>query len=217
MFWSWIEAASGRNPRAGKSLLGVFLVLVVFSAPLVAQRGFLIKAVNLAAMETEAALILQGRVTGVRVEPHPEFKNLRTAVITVQVQKVLKGQAGGTYTWREYLHDIRDNARNLMYKPGQEYLLLMIRPSRYGLSSPAGHSQGVFRIRRDPQGNQFVVNGRNNAGLFKGIEVQAPKVKERLSAAALRVVATHREGSLSIDRVTEILKALSQRKPRGIK
>lgn len=214
MFWNRKEAVSGRSPRAGESLLGVFLALVVFSSSLAAQRGFLVKAVNLAEMEAEAAIILKGRVTDVRVEPHPEFNNLRTAVITVQVQKVFKGQAGDTYTWREYLQDIRDNASNLMYKPGQEYLLLLIRPSRYGLSSPAGQSQGVFRIRRDAQGNQFVVNGRNNLGLFKDMEVQAPEINEQLSASALQMVSTHRRGALPMGSVVEVVKALSARKSR---
>lgn len=214
MFWNRKAAVSGNLSGAGKALLGVFLTLVFCSAPLAAQRGFLVRQVNLAEMETEAAIILQGRVTSVRVEPHPEFKNLRTAVITVQVQKVFKGEPVSTYTWREYLQDIRDNAKNLLYKPGQEYLLLMIQPSRYGLSSPAGHAQGVFRVRRDAQGNQFVVNGRNNLGLFKDMEVQAPKVKERLSAAARQMVSTHRQGALPMGSVLEVVKALSARKSR---
>lgn len=219
MFWNYKEAASGRFsneslPKEGKVLLGIFLALVFCSAPLLAQRGFLVKAVNLAEMETEAAIILKGRITDVRVEPHPEFNNLRTAVITVQVQKVFKGELVTTYTWREYLQDIRDNASNLMYKPGQEYLLLLIRPSRYGLSSPAGQSQGVFRVRRDAQGNQFVVNGRNNVGLFKDMEVQAPQINEQLSVSALQMVSTHRRGALPMGSVVEVVKALSARKSR---
>lgn len=81
---------------------------------------------------------MRGHVVSARVEPHPEFQNLRTVVVTFQVEEVLKGQADETVTFRQFIWDIRDRYNAAGYRKGQYLLLLMTKPSPYGLSSPVG-------------------------------------------------------------------------------
>ncbi len=114
------------------------LLMVVGAAPLGAQRGALTLPQNLGEMADEAATIVRGRVASVRVEPHPDFPNLKTVVVTLRVDEVLKGQVGETFTFRQFIWDIRDRSNAAGYGKAQHLLLLITRPSPYGLSSPVG-------------------------------------------------------------------------------
>ncbi|MDA2914765.1 hypothetical protein MYX77_12590, partial [Acidobacteriia bacterium AH_259_A11_L15] len=148
----------------------LFVIVGLLVPPAQAQRGGLTIPQNLAELVEEAATIVRGRVISARAEKHPQFKNLDTVVVTLEVSDVLKGSAGPTFTFRQFVWDIRDVHSKLGYGKGGEFLLLMIKPSQYGLSSPAGLEQGRFRIRRDPQGREFAVNGAGNAGLFRNFD-----------------------------------------------
>ena len=154
--------------RAHLLLLFCMGLALIFSPPaLQAQRGALTLQQNLGELVGQAHTILRGRVVGARMEPHPEFTNHHTVVITLQVEETLKGQAGPSFSFRQYIWDIRDRYDAAGYKKGGELLLLLTRPSPYGLSSPVGLEQGRFRIQRDQQGNRYAVNGAGNAGLFR--------------------------------------------------
>jgi hypothetical protein len=52
---------------------------------------------------------------------------------------------------------------------GQEYLLFTTRPSSIGLSTMVGLSQGAFKIMTIDK-EDYVVNGLNNQGLFRGMD-----------------------------------------------
>lgn len=56
---------------------------------------------------------------------------------------------------------------------GQEYLLLITTPSRVGLSTVVGLSQGVFRLY-DESDTQLAVNALNNRGLAAGMKGPVP-------------------------------------------
>jgi hypothetical protein len=93
-------------------------------------------------------------------------------VVTLQVEDSLKGTAHSVYTFRQAVIDRRDQQQMLGYRAGQHVLLLLIRPSVYGLSSPAGMQQGRFALRTLPDTSLEAVNGVGNGGLFRGIETQ---------------------------------------------
>ena len=129
----------------------LLIVACIATAPAFAQRGALTVPRNLDQLTDRAADIVRGTVLSAHVEKHPELTNLDTVVVTLRVSETLKGQAIGTYTFRQYIWDVRDRYDNAGYRKGQELLLLMNEPSRYGLTSPVGIEQGRFRIHRDEQ------------------------------------------------------------------
>src|SRR5689334_6672897 len=85
-------------------LLTLVLSAVIFEVSY-GQDGAIVRPQNLAQMTDEAAIILRGRVVSVRMEPHPQLTNLQTAVVTLQVDQVLKGQSAQTFSFRQFTWD----------------------------------------------------------------------------------------------------------------
>lgn len=191
-------------------LLPLFLALFSLGFPLslAAQRGVRMVHRNLAEMVDEAETIVHGQVVSVDAESHPQFANLRTVVVTLQVNEILKGRSGSFLTFRQFVLDPRDLDTRLGYKPGQALLLLLIRPSPYGLSSPTGLDQGRFLLHADGAGEFRALNGNNNAGLFRDIAKKVPRLQERLSDPAQVVVSQHSAGPVSYRYLREIIRAL---------
>jgi hypothetical protein len=52
---------------------------------------------------------------------------------------------------------------------GRDYLFVLTRPSRVGLSTTVGLGQGLFELRGRP-GQEQAVNDANNLGLFNGLQ-----------------------------------------------
>lgn len=154
-----------------RSLLRPFYpgLLLLLCASCLAQRGALTVPRNLAQLTAQSAVIVHGRVAAVRVEPDPQLTHLHTVVVTLNVSETLKGKAGKTFTFRQFIWDMRDIKDAAGYRKGQELLLLMNPPTSYGLSSPAGLGQGRFRILQDASGERVAVNERGNQGLFRGL------------------------------------------------
>ena len=78
-------------------------------------------------MVQEAETVVHGYVNSVKVEPHPELKNLTTVVVSMQVASMLKGKPGKTFQFRQYIWDPRDRLDAAQYRKGQELLLLSRR------------------------------------------------------------------------------------------
>ena len=117
---------------------------------------------------------MRGHVVSAVVEPHPQFANLQTVLVTVSVAKVLKGNAPALFTFRQFVWDARDVAEAAGYRKSSELLLFLNPVSEYGLTSPVGLDQGRFRIVRDAKkGIAYAVNGRSNLGLFTDVESKA--------------------------------------------
>ncbi len=163
---------------------------------------------NLAELVEEADTIVLGRVLNARSEKHPEFQNLNTVVVTLQVSETWKGSAGATLTFRQYVWDFRDALTALGYRKGQEVLLLLTRPSEYGLSSTAGLQQGRFRILRDPQGNRQAVNGFDNRGLFREFASQMRQKGVVLTPRAAGLVQRHQRGPVALDELKSLVRQL---------
>ena len=188
------------------------LILLVAAAalapPALAQRNARTLQRNLAEMVGDAYTIVAGRVVAVRNEVHPQYQNIHTVVVTLEVSDVWKGKADKEFIIRLFVDDYFDRQSSLGYRVGHQVLLFMTQPSHAGMSSPAGLEQGRFRVQQDAQGNQVVVNGLNNLGLFRNISHKAPKLSTQVSEPARRVLAEHRSGPIRYDTLKEMVRTL---------
>ena len=188
----------------------LLLVACLAAAPVFAQRGAMTVPRNLDQLTDRAADIVRGTVVSAHVEKHPELTNLDTIVVTLRVRETLKGSAQGTFTFRQYIWDIRDRYDAAGYRKGQDVLLLMIAPSPYGLSSPAGMDQGRFRIERDRSGREMAVNGTGNLRLFDGLRAEADKEGVALTAKQASVIAKHREGPVDLAELSAMIREFAR-------
>lgn len=183
-------------------------VLALFATPLLAQRGALTKPRNLAELVAQSHLIVRGRVVSAQLEPHPELRNLPTVVVTIFVEQVWKGEAGKTFTFRQFAWDIRDRHETLGYRKGQSVVLLMNRPTQLGLSSPAGLEQGRFLVTRGADGRETAVNGHGNAGLFHRVATQMEKRGLRMPGQMSSMLAKESPGPLWVDDLRNLVTLL---------
>lgn len=184
----------------------LILAAVLFATPAVAQRGALTIPRNLEQLTDRASDVVRGTVISAHVEKHPELTNLDTVVVTLRLSDTLKGPAQGTFTFRQFIWDVRDRKDAAGYRKGQELLLLMIAPSRYGLSSPAGLEQGRFRIERDRNGREMAINGVGNFKLFEGLDAGTQSAIS-LSSRQASLVAKHRKGAVDAAELTAMIRA----------
>jgi hypothetical protein len=120
----------------------------------------------------------------------------------------LKGPAQRDFTFRQYVWDLRGRMGEASYRKGDDLLLLMIEPSRYGLSSPAGMGQGRFLVTRDASGREFAVNGTGNARLFEGMREAEPGKAAALSANSAHLLATHRQGPIEAAPLARLIREI---------
>jgi hypothetical protein len=197
----------GAMARASMRTL-LLSILLAFAAPAWAQQGALTVPRNLQQLTERAAHIVRGNVVGARMERHPEL-GLPVLAVTLRVRETLKGPAQQTFTFRQYVWDVRDRMDAASYRKGDDVLLFMIAPSRYGLSSPAGMVQGRFRITRDGLGREQAVNGHGNAGLFEGMETQVAKDGVILSPASARLLQRPPRGPLEARELMGLVRDLA--------
>jgi hypothetical protein len=188
----------------------LLLAMVVCVAPAWAQSSALTIPRNLEQLTSRSAVIVRGTVISARVEKHPQLTALDTVVVKMQVRETLKGQTGSTFTFRQYVWDLRDSKNVAGYMKGQDLLLMMIAPSEYGLSSPAGLEQGRFVISRDRKGREVAMNGYGNLKLFDGIGAQVAAKGIPLSARTAGLVQKHVTGPVEIRDLTALIRELAQ-------
>jgi len=207
-----LAALTSTNPRPPrtKRVWGAAFLTLLLASPLAAQRGALTLPRSLDQLVDQAATIIRGHVVSARVERHPTLTNLHTIVVTLRVHQTFKGQAGQTFTFRQYIWDVRDRYDAAGYRKGQHLLLLMNPPTRYGLSSPAGLGQGRFRILVDRQGREYALNGHANAGLFRQMSQRLEKRGLPLPPAMTRMVTQHRSGPVQLDDLQNLIRTLAR-------
>lgn len=188
----------------------VLLAACAMASAAFAQRGVMTVPRNLEQIVAGSSDIVRGRVLSARVEKHPELSNLDTLVVTLKLSETVKGGARGTYTFRQYLWDLRDVRDAAGYYKGQEYILLMNAPSRYGLTSPVGMEQGKFRVVPDGTGRAMAVNGRGNALLMQGVPAQLARSGTVLPQQAAALVAKHQHGPIPADDLVGLIRELVQ-------
>jgi len=179
----------------------------MFSPVAHAQHSTLAAQRSLDVLAERAETIVRGHITGAHVEPHPQLTNLMTLSVTMRVDAVLKGSAGKTLTFREYVWDVRSKYTN-SYKKGQEVLLLLNKTSEYGLTSTAGMEQGRFDIVRTADGKATAVNGMNNVGLFKGVSQAAAQKGITLSARTKTLVQGPGSGPVALADLEDAIRSL---------
>ncbi len=207
------DCASPKASRVRATL--VILVLVLLSAippQARAQRGAVVRTRNLAELTEQAQTIVVGRVVSARVEPHPQFKNLQTVLVSVAVSDTLKGSSVQTLTFRQYIWDPRDIDHKAGYARGQELLLFLNAENQYGLTSPAGLDQGRFAILRISSGKASAVNGHDNRNLFAGMAEIATTA--RMSARSRSLLITPAAGPVLLDDLRGAIRELAAGGPR---
>jgi hypothetical protein len=187
-------------PRVG-AILPLFCSLVLV-CPVYSQSNAVTLPRNLEQLVSESDSIVQGRVTSVSLEPHPQLSKLLMVVVTVQVEETLKGQNASTYTFQQ----------KMGYHAGQHLLLAMIRPSAYGLNSPAGVQQGRFEISSGPDGKARAINGFANAGLFRGMDSQLKAVRSQLSPKTVEMFDQQKSGPLALEDLKILIRTLALEK-----
>lgn len=193
-----VHTANGvQRSCASRGLILVRLAILTawFAAtasPLSAQVEALTRPVNLATLARRAEVIVQGRVISARQEPLPGYPNIRTVVITVEVEKMLRGPSVARFTFRQYLGGggARRGLVKSGYASGEQVLLFLPGESSYGLRSPLGLEQGHFLIRRGPKGQDLVANQLGNAGLFRNVPEAAQRAGLKLDDDQLRLAST---------------------------
>ena len=199
--------------RFAKALL--LTLIVLFTLPSFAQHSSLAAQRPLDVLADRAETIVRGHIVGAHMEPHPQLKNLMTVAVTIQVDSVLKGSAGKTLTFRQYVWDVRDRYNTNGYLKGQEMLLLLNPVSEYGLTSPAGMEQGRFRIVRTSDGNATAINGMNNAGLFNGVAQAAAQKGVTLSVRAKTMVQQTANGPVALADLEDAIRSLTKSTARA--
>jgi hypothetical protein len=91
-------------------------------------------------------------------------------------------------------------------------LLLLNRPTPYGLVSPAGLDQGRFLIRRNAQGEDETSNAAGNAGLLRGLDPELRRRGVRLSPSLAQKVAAASAQPLELGELRELLRVFAEAK-----
>lgn len=189
-------------------LLCLGLLLATGFSATSAHAQFLYRQLSLPELAQRAAIIVQGRVIEARYEGHPDYPHVSTVLVTLQVERMLRGPASELLSFRQYNPPLEARAGKRGYAVGQRLLLFLPPPSRYGLSSPLGGDQGRFQIWRDAQGTELVQNARGNAGLFRNVAEAAAKAGISLSPAQVQIAATPR-GAVPLEDFVEIVRLFS--------
>jgi len=188
--------------------LGFAALLLVALHADSAKAQFLYRHIDLPYLAEQAATIVQGRVVEVRYEGHPDYPHVSTVFVTLEVERMLRGNPAERFSFRQYLAGPLARMGKPEYAVGQRLLLFMTRESNYGLSAPIAREQGRFRILRDRQGNELVANGYGNAGLFRNVPEAAGKAGVSLPPAQLRMARTER-GPVPLEDFVELVRSLS--------
>jgi hypothetical protein len=162
---------------------------------------------NLVDLVKQADTIIRGRVMGVTDGIDP--RGIPYTEVTIHVAESIKGQVSGTYRFRQFgllkPRKLDDGRVNLMVTPaawptyakGEEAILFLRKPAAWtGLQTTAGLGQGKFTVSVGGAVNQF-----NNAGLFKGVEIDAKLIGD----TDRRLIATQ-SGALNALGFTALLK-----------
>src|SRR3990172_7963550 len=178
--------------------------------PAQAQRGGLAAQQTLVDLVERAGTIIHGHVVSARVEPRPDFPNLTTVVVTLRVQETLRGQAGETFTFRQYIWDLRDRYDAAGYRKAGQVLLFLTHPSQAGLSSPVGLEQGRFRVVRNADKQEWVINGAGNYGVFRRLHPALESRGIRVSAEHQALIAGEQGGPIRLADFRELVRLIAE-------
>jgi hypothetical protein len=99
----------------------------------------------------------------IRVDEALKGQSAPGDVIEVRLLASVKQGSNGPLRRAAVLRDLP------RFAVGRDYLFVLTRPSRIGLSTTVGLGQGLFELRGRP-GQEQAVNEANNLGLFSGLQ-----------------------------------------------
>lgn len=188
----------------------LFFVLSLFIClPASSQHGAITAPVPFDQMVQRAATIVRGHIVSASVEPHPQYSNLKTVLVTIRADRMLKGDKTSEVTFRQYIWDARDIPNAAGYRKKDEVLLFLNAPSELGLTSPTGFGAGRFRISRDRNGNAFALNEHGNAGLPPQISLKARERGIELSRES-QAAFSQSQGRVPLSALEEAILAFAQ-------
>lgn len=199
------ELPTSTAKYAGSVIIACLFLLWGFAAH--GQISANVAQADLNYLVDSAGTIVRGNVASVVFEPHPQFPNLQTVVVTIAVAKTLKGRAGTTLTFRQFVGGTKEYAGESNYRKTEELLLFLNKESAYGLTSPVGMEQGLFRVVRDEKGNRYAVNGRGNAGLFNQVLAMSATRGVTFSPQA-RTMLSQGSGQVALGTFEETIQSL---------
>jgi hypothetical protein len=207
-----------KSRALGRTLSIDFTVAVIVSLAAIfcvssaahAQRGAITLPRNLADLSSNAGQIIQGRVVSATVEPDPRYNHLQTLVLTLAVDDVLKGQAPTTFTFREFLWDVRDISDHAGYHLGDEVLLFLNGPTPLGFITPVGLQQGRFRVVKGGDGQDYAINANQNSGLFDNVVRSGALNAAKLSVKSRATVQSFQRGPIPLTALKESVHLLVQ-------
>jgi hypothetical protein len=197
-WWSVIQ-------RRRVSWLAAVLLCTLVPAP--ARADFIVRPVNLAYLTQRADIIVQGRVVAARYEGMPNYPHIPTVLVTLEVERVLRGPETTRFTFRQFVPSSRLRSAKDAYRLGERLLLFLPAPSSAGLSSPIGHEQGRFHILRNARGQDVVENELGNQGVFKNVATDAEMAGVGLNQQETRVAATLR-GPVALHQLVSLVEHL---------
>lgn len=179
--------------------VAVVFVATLLAGSLQAQRGALVKPRNLDQLTTQAERIVHGYIISAKVEPHPQYANISTVLVTVRVTEMLKGTAPKEFTFRQFIWDIRDKRDAMGLRKGREVVLFLNKTTSAGLTSTSGLDQGRFEVERDPSGKEFIRAHMPNQVLLEGVPAALAKKGSTIPASVRTAQSNNRQLMLLSD------------------
>ena len=194
-------------------------LLILFTQTVI--QATTVKQMNLLELANRAEKIFTAKILSIQFSTikGPSGKLIPCTVYRAKVEHVLKGNEHEEITFR-FLGSSQMKVQGNygfklqisgipIYRLNEEILLFLSKESAIGLSAPIGLYQGSFKVYKSITGKQMVVNGNNNAGLFKGMKQEEPDRISQFSAKELNVLNT-KGGAMELETFIGILKKLLQ-------
>jgi hypothetical protein len=179
--------------------------ILLLGIPLSAEAGRS-RPMPLAAMSRTAETIVVGRITDVRVAPHPRYTGLPITAITLKVSETWKGRHRPTFVFTHFGDVSADGtspsgsgtvvrhfrrADLPTYAVGEEVVLFLRRPGRSGLTSTVGGHAGKLLVRRKPETGEAMVAPSTGGLSFGSGTLVAPQGRRGpVSLKSVRLRAT---------------------------
>ncbi|RMD93742.1 MAG: hypothetical protein D6813_03575 [Calditrichaeota bacterium] len=201
-----------------KLIWTVLMTLLIIFAQTVIQATT-VKPMNLLELANRAEKIFTAKILSIQFSTvkGPSGKQIPCTVYRAKVEHVIKGNEREEITFRflgSSQMKVQGNYGFKLQIPGiptyrldDKILLFLSKESAIGLSAPIGLYQGSFKIYKSFTGKEMVVNGNNNAGLFKNVKQEEPDRIRQFSASELDVLNT-RGGAMQLETFISILKKL---------
>ncbi len=175
----------------------IFIACLTFAFFIFASfsHAITVTPMSLSQIVDHSGTLLHGIVTDVESE-----KDQKNGIVctwtTIRVIEDLKGNIQATeYTFKQFGGFDKQNhvqwpSPSVVLKPGQEIILCLYPPSRWGLTSPVGFTQGIFHVKSDPQTKEKTLsNGMSKSVLFPEKQKWDPETYRKRSEKTSKIMS----------------------------